>query len=47
MTQDEKPEHKVGKRCCLGEHRGTIRYVGQVPPTKGKISLDFYLALDL
>lgn len=31
----EKEEHCVGERCCFEEHKGTIRYVGEVPPTTG------------
>lgn len=37
MTQEERPEHDVGERCCLDDHRGTVQFVGNVPPTKGQL----------
>jgi len=39
MSREEKPleNRSVGERCCLDESKGTIRYVGEVPPTKGEL----------
>jgi len=36
MTDDSSKDlHNTGERCHIQKHRGTVRYVGPVPPTDG------------